>query len=409
MALSPALVGYGAPLACGESDGAGRRLVLLCLIECEARLRKLVGNKACRAAQVAALHRCDRPITALAPMVGLSELPFRLTVRRLGGVTHTWTPMIDAGGYARCEEYRSEFNFDDRDSPCIAQLGGRDEADMRVAARLVASRHASVAGVEVNAGCPQRCARLGRYGAFLLSEPDKLVALVRAVAAGIADSGRAQVVPAIKLRMYNGDRQRTAALALRLVREAGAKMVTVHGRSRGQRNGDKADWETIRIVKCALTKLDVLVMANGDVASSRDVNLCLSYTRADGVMAARALLRDPTALSPHRPLRSSPHARLQAARLYLLYVRDLGAPPHAVRRHVAEILDKELRVAPPRCRQSIMAFRGNATDSPRAFNSHSPLANPIDALLSTIDEVSAEIRTSTCTLANVVAPCLPAK
>lgn len=393
-------------LACDDSNETGRRLVLLCLIECEARLRRLLGNKACRAARVAALHRFGRPITALAPMVGLSELPFRLTVRRLGGVTHTWTPMIDASGYARCEEYRSEFDFDDRDSPCIAQLGGRNEADMRVAARLVASRHASVAGVEVNAGCPQRCARIGRYGAFLLSEPDQLVALVRAVAAGIIDSGRAQLVPAVKLRMYNGDRQKTVALALRLVREAGAKMVTVHGRSRAQRNGDKADWETIRVVARALKKLDVLVLANGDVANSRDINLCLSYTRADGVMAARALLRDPTALAHDQLLHSSPNTKLQAARLYLMYVRDLGAPPPAIRRHVTEILDKELRIAPPHYRRSIMAFRAKAGDFSRALSSHLPCVNPIDALLSIVDELSAEIGATACTPAKVVETCV---
>ncbi|KAJ8603705.1 hypothetical protein CTAYLR_000183 [Chrysophaeum taylorii] len=344
-----------------EEDPPGRRLILLLLQRFEAQLRKLVGQTQIAAATIAGLRSIivpssvlygfRVPLRGLAPMVGASELAYRMLTREAGSATATWSPMIDASGYARSEQYRAEHTFDDRDAPCVAQLGGRSPEDVEVAAELLATRHRSIRAVELNVGCPQRCARLGRYGAFLLSEPNHLVALVRALDLGVRRSGRLDVVAAVKIRVYRDNYAKTVALVDRLV-DAGARLVTVHGRARQQRDCDSADWEIIRRIKQGLRGKSVLLVANGDVRDLAAMRRCLSYTRADGVMAARALLRDPACLSRDKSRRPIDHARL-----YLSFVRDVGAPPPAVRRHLAAMLEREFRRV-PQCRKPIMAFRG---------------------------------------------------
>lgn len=97
-----------------------------------------------------------------APMVGQSEPAFRMLVRRYGATVCT-TPMIDAGGYARSAEYRREFPWFDEagDRPLVAQLGGSHIPDLVESCRLV-EPHCDA--VELNVGCPQKCARRANYG-----------------------------------------------------------------------------------------------------------------------------------------------------------------------------------------------------------------------------------------------------
>jgi len=295
----------------------------------------------------------SRVVRCLAPMVGASELAFRLTVRSLGSVDVTWTPMIDAKGFAASETYRREFPFSSSsenagDVPCVAQVAGRDAGAVAEAAQLLVELKATA--VELNVGCPQRCARTGKYGAYLLDEPDLLVDVVRR-------SG--SLLRAVKLRVYD-DHRRTVALAKRLVDDGGVRILTVHGRTRLQRERHRADWEPIRLVKQALQdRHDVLVIANGDVRCLRDLRLCAAYTNCDGVMAGRALLFDPACLA-FQVQGPSPTAPLHAARTYLRHVADVGAPWQAIRRHLAEILHRVLRRA-PHLRRPLMALRGDPT------------------------------------------------
>lgn len=98
----------------------------------------------------------------LAPMVGHSDPAFRMLARK-HGVHICHTEMIDAGGYARREAYRLQYPFCEQDRPLVVQLGGSDVSHLAQAASLAAP-HCDA--VELNVGCPQRCARQGGYGAY---------------------------------------------------------------------------------------------------------------------------------------------------------------------------------------------------------------------------------------------------
>ena len=238
--------------------------------------------------------------------------------------------MIDARGYVRSANYRAEFPFFNHkpaltleenysqkhtpyDRPLVVQFGGRnqDGPTLVAAAKLVAPY---CDAVELNCGCPQRCAREGNFGAYLMEQPNLLVSLVqqlvqgtRGILTGGGDTrtGTQQdplpecpfdgepLKVLVKMRVFE-DRERTVELARR-IEAAGAHLLTVHGRTRhqggGKRTGrDVADWATIRAVKAAL---HIPVVANGNVRGCRDAADCLLLTGCDGVMSGCGLLVNP--------------------------------------------------------------------------------------------------------------------
>jgi tRNA-dihydrouridine synthase 1 len=216
-----------------------------------------------------------------APLVDASDLPWRQLVRAHGAQL-CFTPMLDAAEAARDAAYlRARFSTAPGDRPLIAQLAGRDAVQLVALARAL---EPFVDAVDLNLGCPQACAARGRFGAFLLDEPARCAALVRALVRAL----RVPVTAKVRLLPARAD---TLALAAAL-EAAGAAAVTVHGRTRAAAAGDAvaADWAEIAAVKAALR---IPVIANGGVACAADVARALAATRADGVMVGEALLDDP--------------------------------------------------------------------------------------------------------------------
>ena len=134
-------------------------------------------------------HEMGRPRVWLAPLVGYSDVAFRLLARSCGAdVCHT--QMIDAGRACRDEAYARSFfaaagtDLAALDRPLIAQLGGGDPEEVGAAAAVLA-RVASVDGIELNMGCPQQCAKKGGYGAFLMEDVNRATACVSAIRAAL--------------------------------------------------------------------------------------------------------------------------------------------------------------------------------------------------------------------------------
>jgi len=238
------------------------------------------------------------PRYACAPMVLQSELAFRNLVRR-HGCTLCYAPMLpaaaflaspadgdreqhpDTGGPATQAAW---FSTSRHDSPLIAQLGGSDADELVAAALLIQDR---CDAVDLNIGCPQRCAALGHYGAFLLDDPERVRAIVLRLveALSIPVTAKMRILPEIA---------DTIAFAI-MLEEAGVSAVVVHGRWREQRHHEgPASWEAIAAVKAALR---IPVIANGNVRTKADADACLAATGADAVMSATGLLSNPRLFS----------------------------------------------------------------------------------------------------------------
>ncbi|OQR91364.1 hypothetical protein ACHHYP_04766 [Achlya hypogyna] len=231
------------------------------------------------------------PRFVCAPMVRQSELPFRLLTKSLG-CDLAYSPMLYASELvaAATAEPGSDvsyrfFDSSPADRPLIVQLCGNDPATLALAVRLVQHR---CDGIDLNLGCPQRCARIGGFGAFLLEETDVIVALVRAM----VTASSVPITCKIRLLPTMAD---TIALA-QAIEDAGCAMLTVHGRMREQRHHEGAcNWNAIAAVRRAIT---IPMIANGGIRSRIETAACLDATGCQAVMAASALLEHPGIFSP---------------------------------------------------------------------------------------------------------------
>ncbi|KAL3146169.1 tRNA-dihydrouridine(16/17) synthase [NAD(P)(+)]-like protein, variant 6 [Trebouxia sp. C0010 RCD-2024] len=226
-------------------------------------------------------RKIGSPKYHVAPMVDQSELAFRQLCLRYGA-TAAYTPMLHSRLFLEDPKYRAEhFTTCPGDRPLFVQFCANNPSTLLQAAELVQD-HCDA--VDINLGCPQRIARKGKYGAFLMEQMELIESLVTALAQGL------RVPVTCKIRVFP-ELERTLAYAHMLER-AGCSVLAVHGRTREQKQAKavRADWNIIKAVREAVS---IPVLANGNIRHLQDVHDCIAYTGVQGVMSAESLLEDP--------------------------------------------------------------------------------------------------------------------
>lgn len=219
---------------------------------------------------------------ALAPMAGITDLPFRLICRRLG-CGMTVSEMVSAKGLLYKNVKTTEMlRIDDGERPTAIQLFGSVPAELAEAARMVETSGADM--IDFNMGCPVPKIVNNGEGSALMKNPqlahDILAAMVKAV----------KIPVTVKFRAGWDDNNRNAVEIARAVEAAGVSAVAVHGRTRQQFYEGKADWSIIADVKQAVK---VPVFGNGDIFTVADGLRMLEQTGCDGLMIGRGADGNP--------------------------------------------------------------------------------------------------------------------
>lgn len=284
----------------------------------------------------------------LAPMAGITDLPFRLICKEKGAGL-VYTEMVSAKALLYGDEKtKLLLKTCKEERPLAVQIFGSDIESIAYASKYV-SEFADI--VDINMGCPAPKVVKNGDGSRLLLDLE----LVKQIVETAVKNSKVPVT--VKIRKGWDEEHIVALEAAKIIEQAGASAITVHGRTRSQYYSGEADWETIKKVK---ETVKIPVIGNGDLKCAEDVEKAFKFSNVDGVMIGRATLGNPWIFSQTLE--------------YLKTGKKISKPSNEERlnimlKHIElEINEKGERVAIKEMRKHISAYTKSLKDSSQFRN-----------------------------------------
>src|ERR1017187_5573247 len=222
----------------------------------------------------------------VAPMAGMTDTAFRRLVKRLGGCGLVVTEMVSSEGLVRGIDRTLEYaEYTEEERPVSIQIFGGDPVKMADAAQVVEGMGADI--VDVNKGCPVPKIAKHNAGCSLMREPEHAASIINAMVKAV------RIPVTVKMRAGWNDREINASMLGRMVQDAGAAAIAVHGRTAAQSYSGHSDWQLVARIADELT---IPVFGSGDCIEPEQV-VDRMRSGVAGVLVGRGVLRNPWILA----------------------------------------------------------------------------------------------------------------
>lgn len=273
----------------------------------------------------------NRKILALSPMADMTDSPFCQIVRQIGGADIVYREMVSAEALVRENKKTLDMtDFVPSERPIVQQIFGADALTMARAASIV-MEHANPEGIDINMGCPVYKLTSNFNGCALMKEPQRATEIIREMKRAIGDTPLS-----VKIRLGWSDPDDFKTF-IPVIEEAGADLITIHGRTKAQGYSGVSDWKRIGEAKKIA---HVPLIANGDIHKPEQVKEALEITGTDGVLIARGSLGNPWffaqtlgTIDPVVSMEERKKVVLEHARLHLIRYGEKGMV--TFRKHLA--------------------------------------------------------------------------